>query len=117
MIYRSLQVWLHALKAAGVDLVRYGALERTALQSLKAALGSEALEAARNTPWGTRHAAKGTNAWSTENYVPLRIIDLRYSANVREWEIVWAPEYEWMAMEFWIMVDSQRVMPGTWVDN
>ena len=50
------------------------------------------------------------------NTRPIRIVGLEYGPKVEDWRLFFAPEYEWMASEFWAMVERPKAMPGTWID-
>lgn len=109
--------WLSALSAAQVDLERYGASEASYFDTLKGAFDAEALGQLGDDAgdplrfYGRRHADL-----LDANIRPIRIIGLEYGPEVEDWRLFFAPEYEWMASEFWAMVERPKAMPGTWID-
>ncbi|UPK99377.1 hypothetical protein LCI18_010312 [Fusarium solani-melongenae] len=122
---KTIHQWLEDLQVAGVDLLEYGKRERDLLRSeLRGALDADAITASRTlTRESMARAAYGGKVQQairegcTENHwVPIRMIDLKIGKSVQEWELLWAPEFEHMACEFWRSFDEDGRMPGAWVD-
>lgn len=127
----NLQRWLTDLQAAGVDLMEYGQREALSLHSSgensKGAFDADAIKRSKTVPRRAlgrggkdlkicrraKDTTRNVNYW-----VPIRIIDLRIGKNPEDWQILWAPEFEYMANEFWQMIEKQDVrIPGAWVDD
>ncbi|PKK48791.1 hypothetical protein CI102_6677 [Trichoderma harzianum] len=137
LFHGCLRKWLTLLQSAGVDLLEYGKRELAVLRDFdantKGAFDAEAIETSRTL---IRHPmAKGNmkdriyhvgykngqTTWtdrSGEQYwLPFRIISLEVGANPDDWKLSWAFEFEYMACQFWRLIEGQeRPMPGSWVD-
>lgn len=103
---RRLPRWASALRHGGVDLAAYGRRER---------------ELARESP-GACHAIRrrlhgGMQYLEAESH-PARIIGISFGAEVADWGMWWAREYEFFAREFWNMVENPPLaVPGSWEDD
>ena len=92
-----LKAWLLALESGGVDLAAYGKREVDFIHNQHK---SWEPPQAQNSPPG------------------MRLIHIRYGAEVEDWELLWAEEIEAQAHEFWELVERPiDVVPGTWVDE
>jgi hypothetical protein len=126
----TMREWLWLLRAGGVDLVEYGQREYELLQTkpdmYKGAFDADSSRASTTIvrpilTEGTLEepftvpeygGCRETDAWR-----PLRILDLVYGPTPEDWRLVWVIEYEYMAYEFWQVVETPRVsMPGSWVE-
>ncbi|KAM0440840.1 hypothetical protein ACHAPT_000141 [Fusarium lateritium] len=125
VLQKTIHQWLQDLEAAGVDLLEYGKRERDLLRSgLRGALDADAIAASRTlTRESMARAAYGSKVqqairegWNENHWVPIRAIDLKIGKSVEEWELLWAPEFEHMACEFWRLFEEDERMPGAWVD-
>lgn len=126
----TLHCWLSALQRAGVDLLEYGRREARILHDDsndgKGAFDADAIRRSRTVPRnsvaaysrGSKYSNRALHRTHTDYYwVPIRIIDLKTGSRPDEWQILWAPEFEYMANEFWQMIGKQDVrIPGAWVD-
>ncbi|KAJ4199596.1 hypothetical protein NW767_008019 [Fusarium falciforme] len=122
---KTIHQWLEDLQVAGVDLLEYGKRERDLLRSeLRGALDADAITASRTlTRESMARAAYGgkvqqaiREGCNENHWVPIRMIDLKIGKSVQEWELLWAPEFEHMACEFWRSFEEDGRMPGAWVD-
>jgi hypothetical protein len=128
-IHATMHEWLEGLRLAGVDLAEYGKKERIILHGdLKGAFDANAIEASRTmireslargtyNPKGSSIVREG---WNVNHWIPIRIIDVVTGPNVEDWRIMWAPEFECMAKQFWDLVDvgdEKSVMPGSWFED
>lgn len=126
-IQSSIQRWVCDLKEAGVDLDVYGKRETGLLKDqMRGALDADAIETSRHVirnkmAYGTVGLRRGipTRIEGNENYfIPIRILDLKVGPSPDDWQVIWAPEFEWMACQFWKLVETVDIaMPGSWVDN
>ncbi|KAG5663717.1 hypothetical protein KAF25_006302 [Fusarium avenaceum] len=123
---QSLQEWARNLQAAGADLTEYGRREADMLkEKMRGALDSNAIATSRNSVrdslpsyCATLKVRERAGVWNDNHWVPVRLLDLKFGPFASDWQIVWAPEFEWMACEFWKMIERQDpVMPGSWVDS
>ncbi|KAL6837023.1 hypothetical protein V8C40DRAFT_228975 [Trichoderma camerunense] len=130
MLQGSIRKWLSLSKEAGVDLVEYGKREMELLgdpdDSTRGAFDAHAIERSRCI---IRRQMNGVEpvkklcplsedmCWNDTHWIPLRIIDFKIGPEPGDWEIIWAPEFEYMAYEFWMCIESNMTrMPGAWVD-
>ncbi|CAG7557100.1 unnamed protein product [Fusarium equiseti] len=129
-LQKCIQEWVSILQQSGVDLVTYGKQEAIVIsQDLRSAFDSNAIEASRNVirdsmPVQSEEVAfprlgrDDRKRWNHNNWVPIRLLDLEFGPDPGDWRIVWVPEFEWMANEFWQLIEKESIiMPGTWVDG
>ncbi|KAF4343702.1 hypothetical protein FBEOM_2375 [Fusarium beomiforme] len=127
---KSIQEWVSILKQKEVDLMLYGEQEAINISKhLRGAFDSNAIEASRNEirnvmPWTSaemtfrRTERSDRKRWNHTHWIPIRLLELKFGPTPSEWELVWAPEFEWMANEFWQMIEKEEIsMPGSWVDG
>lgn len=93
--------WLEDLLASGVDLVEYGRKEKetwnllSVLKDVPFAFG-----------WGLGPGADVRH-----------IIGFEFGAAPSEWHIWWSEPTDFMAREFWAMVENpEELMPGSWIE-
>ena len=92
-----LRVWLRELAAAGVDLVRFGQMEKLIWTDE---------DVRREFPW--RY-----DQWTTQ-----RVISFTYGPFPEDWCIWLSEGSDSFAGDFWDLVDRPvKLMPGTWPDN
>ncbi|KAF4970515.1 hypothetical protein FSARC_2483 [Fusarium sarcochroum] len=128
-IQQTMHEWLEGLRLSGVDLLKYGKREYSLLhEGLKGALDANAIEASRTmirenlarAAYGGKVSQTADEGWNVNHWVPIRIIDLAIGPKVENWRIIWAPEFEYMACQFWDLVegaDEKSVMPGSWSED
>ncbi|KAM0333630.1 hypothetical protein ACHAPQ_005408 [Fusarium lateritium] len=131
MVFQEcIRKWASLLQQSGVDLMVYGEQEAISIsQNLRSAFDAGAIESSRHTIREPMPAASASmtfrrversdrHCWNNNHWVPIRLLELKYGPNPSDWEIIWAPEFEWMAKEFWQMIEKENiVMPGSWVDG
>ncbi|KAF5657674.1 hypothetical protein FDENT_14177 [Fusarium denticulatum] len=123
------QKWVSILQQSGVDLMLYGEQEAISIRKhFRAAFDSDVIEASRNEVRNVlpsssarltfiRPERSGRKMWNSNHWIPIRLLELKFGPTPSEWEIVWVPEFEWMAKEFWQMIEKEVViMPGPWID-
>jgi hypothetical protein len=125
----TMHEWLEGLQAAGVDLDEYGKKEHRLLhEGFKGAFDADAIAASRTmireslarAAYGSKVSSVAVEGWNVNHWVPIRIIDLITGPKVGDWRIIWAPEFEYMAHQFWELVearDEKSVMPGSWSED
>lgn len=130
MFHGCLDKWLALLESAGVDLLEYGRREVRILHDLqndtKGAFDAEAIEDSRTMirhpmvkgdPLPKVHRMDGANRRGEQYWLPFRIIDIQIGPSRGDWKLKWAPEFEYMACQFWTLIENQeQTMPGAWVD-
>jgi hypothetical protein len=127
---KCIREWASLLQQSGVDLMVYGEQEAISIsQDLRSAFDASAIESSRHTirepmPIASarmtfrRAERSDRHFWNNNHWVPIRLLELKYGPKPSDWEIIWAPEFEWMAKEFWQMIEKENiVMPGSWVDG
>ncbi|RGP71481.1 hypothetical protein FSPOR_3328 [Fusarium sporotrichioides] len=126
---KTLHQWLEDLKMAGVDLVQYGLRERDFFRDhvLRGAFDSNAIvssrvlirEAMAKGSYDTNVTQSVRENGSENHWIPIRLIDLKVGQDIADWEIVWAPEFEYMACEFWRLFEEEEnaMIPGAWVED
>ncbi|QGI59232.1 uncharacterized protein FFB20_04252 [Fusarium fujikuroi] len=125
-----IQKFVSILQESGVDLMLYGEQESINISKhFRAAFDSDAIEASRNEvrnvlpSTSARHTFRrversGREIWNNNHWIPIRLLGLKFGPTPSEWEIVWAPEFEWMAKEFWQVIEKETItMPGSWIDG
>ncbi|CEI64675.1 hypothetical protein FVEN_g3188 [Fusarium venenatum] len=130
VIQGCIQEWVTILQQSGVDLVIYGEQEAVKIsQDLRSAFDSSAIEASRSMIRNSmlprsaettfrRCERRGRKSWNHNHWVPIRLLELKFGPDPRDWRIVWVPEFEWMANEFWQLIEKESItMPGSWVDG
>ncbi|KAI5462146.1 hypothetical protein BGZ63DRAFT_206122 [Mariannaea sp. PMI_226] len=126
----TLQQWVSDLQQAGVDLIDYGQHERQLLKThMRGALDADAINSSRSvvrnvisrgveTLRGLRVGRDQEEGYNENHWVPIRMLDLIFGPSPADWRIIWAPEFEWMANQFWDLIDRESmIMPGSWVDG
>lgn len=122
--------WLVLLESAGVDLLEYGKRERLILRDLenntKGAFDADAIQDSRRIrrhpmvkgePLPKVHRISRTIRRGENYWLPFRIIDIQIGSSPSDWSLKWAPEFEFMACQFWESIENQEtVMPGSWVE-
>ncbi|KAL7939126.1 hypothetical protein V8C35DRAFT_285787 [Trichoderma chlorosporum] len=139
LFHGCLRKWLALLQLAGINLLEYGARELALLRdpdiNTRGAFGVEAIESSRTMlrhpmangnlkTIGTLHHMGRKNRQlvctdrSGEQYwLPFRITSLDIGSNPDDWKLSWAFEFEYMACQFWRLIEQQEItMPGAWVD-
>ncbi|KAF5576114.1 hypothetical protein FPANT_11069 [Fusarium pseudoanthophilum] len=124
-----IQKWVSNLQESGVDLMLYGEQESINISKhFRTAFDSDAIEASRNEVRNVlpsssarltfiRPERSGRKMWNNNHWIPIRLLELKFGPTPSEWEIVWVPEFEWVAKEFWQMIEQEVViMPGSWID-
>ncbi|KAM0546989.1 hypothetical protein ACHAPJ_010532 [Fusarium lateritium] len=123
---KSIQEWVLNLQVGGVDLVKYGEKEARMLrEQMRGALDANAIELSRSSIRDTLPSYCATlkirdraGRWNENHWVPIRLLDLEIGPLASDWRIVWAPEFEWMACQFWETIEREDpVMPGSWIDS
>jgi hypothetical protein len=105
-------MWLDDLRDVGIDILKYGMIERRLLEQgiLNQTLRYEdcQLGVHREVHWG--------GYWP--KHPSWRLINFTYGANPEDW-FVWGSDiWDGLAGEFWTMVENTgRQMPGAWVEN
>ncbi|RSL79902.1 hypothetical protein CEP51_006991 [Fusarium floridanum] len=125
----SIRQWASDLQEGGVDLAIYGQREAAMLkEQMRGALDAGAIESSRHSIRDSLPTAavslafkRGQRAdrskWNKNHWVPVRLLELKTGPTPSDWRIIWAPEFEWMACQFWEMIEKEDiVMPGSWVD-
>lgn len=123
----TLQQWLKDLQTAGVDLIAYGQREVSALKTeYRGALDADTIERSRteirdSMAWSAANLKVKRacdNGWNANHWVPIRLIDLKIGPCPADWQLIWAPEFEFMAYQFWQTMEREvNTMPGAWVDE
>ncbi|KAL6701329.1 hypothetical protein J3F84DRAFT_354479 [Trichoderma pleuroticola] len=130
MLQGCIRKWLSLLKEAGVDLMEYGKREMELLgdgdDGTRGGFDAHAIERSRciiRRPMNGVEPVKkicrmsDDMCWNDTHWVPLRLIDLKIGPKPEDWEVIWAPEFEYMAYEFWMGIERNMArMPGAWVD-
>ncbi|KAF5004656.1 hypothetical protein FDECE_8860 [Fusarium decemcellulare] len=128
---QSLQRWVTDLQEGGVDLESYGKREAVALRSrMRAVFDADAIESSKpnmrdslglgaaEMVFKRVRPSEDRSMWNVNHWVPIRLLDLETGPAPSDWRIIWAPEFEWMACQFWAMMEKESViMPGSWVDS
>jgi hypothetical protein len=116
---RSLQEALHAyvcnLQTAGVDLVAYGQKERAFLHN---DIGAARDEFGADSPLMADNLMHPVHQNPSHDFAfPIRLIDLEFGAEPKEWKLIWEPELEARARDFWETLECPpRLTPGSWVE-
>lgn len=127
VLQNTLRQWLHDLVAAGVDLIDYGTREQSLVRTeLRGALDADAIESSRHvvreslgsSAYSSRVRQVMDGGWTVNHWVPIRIVDLKVGPSPDDWQILWAPEFEYMACQFWDLIEKgESIMPGSWVED
>lgn len=130
ILQATLHYWLEILHSAGVNLEEYGRRELRLLhqeeQTIKGAFDANAIESSRgvdrkrllNCSRFVVYRPRIPEPREMTNRVPIRILDLQTGPSPGDWQIVWAPEIEYMAGQFWNTIeDIEIAMPGGWIDG
>lgn len=122
----TIRQWVSDLQGAGVDLTEYGCREVLALRDeVRGAFDADAIELSRNQirhvmekemyPSRVRKVSRG--GWNDSNWIPIRLLGLEVGPRPEDWNIKWVPEFEWMAQQFWNLIEKESfVMPGSWIE-
>ncbi|KAH6990686.1 hypothetical protein BKA56DRAFT_214028 [Ilyonectria sp. MPI-CAGE-AT-0026] len=123
---RTLRQWILDLQIAGVDLTEYGRREVVALRdNNRGALDADAIESSRHQirnrmvkeAKSYRLQEIEMGGWNENHWVPIRLLDLKVGPRPEDWRLEWVSEFEWMAREFWELMEKENiVMPGSWVE-
>lgn len=122
--------WLVLLESAGVDIIEYGKREVLILHdpqsNTKGAFDADAIEGSRTMLRHPMvrgdmlpkvHRMSDIDRRGEQYWLPFRIIDLQIGPSPTDWKLKWAPEFEYMAYQFWTLVENQETtMPGAWVE-
>ncbi|WZH40328.1 hypothetical protein QYS62_001260 [Fusarium acuminatum] len=125
---KTIHQWLEDLKVAGVDLLEYGVQERSRFRdmTLRGAFDSDAIVSSRvliretmaRGSYDVNLSAAARERCTENHWVPIRMIDLKFGEEVADWELLWAPEFEYMACEFWRLIEEESfIMPGAWIED
>ncbi|KIL83817.1 hypothetical protein FAVG1_12967 [Fusarium avenaceum] len=103
----TIRRWVEDLEAGGVDLLEYGRREAIMLkEQMRGAFDADAIEL-------SKHQIRNPMASSAET----SRVDLDFGSKPEDWRITWAPEFEWMAFQFWKLIEREdHTMPGSWID-
>ncbi|KAB5518186.1 hypothetical protein GE09DRAFT_1259576 [Coniochaeta sp. 2T2.1] len=100
----ALQVWLLAIKGAGIDLLSYAALEMRTLQETCGKPGEVIV------PWPP-YPRSGPRAVS-------RLLGITYGPEPEDWKLWWTEPTDVYAGEFWRAVERDvPLLPGSWVEE
>lgn len=123
---KTLQQWVLDLQLAGVDLIGYGQRESMLIKAqTRGALDGDAIDSSRHVVRNTvffgvetlRGGLRERLDYNQNHWVPIRILDVEIGPDPADWRLIWAPEFEWMAGQFWRLIEKEVVvMPGSWVD-
>ncbi|RGP60654.1 hypothetical protein FLONG3_10785 [Fusarium longipes] len=123
---RTLRQWVTDLQEGGVDLLEYGRHEAVLMkEQMRGAFDADAIESSwhqiRNpmavSAETSRVASCKDGGWNRTHWIPIRLLDLEFGSEPQQWRVTWAPEFEWMALQFWELVDREdHTMPGSWID-
>lgn len=115
ILQRALHAYVCDLQASGVDLVAYGLRERELLHDdISGWQGNFDADSMFMT---SDDAHKNDLRTLVHFLVPIRLLDLEFGAEPGQWKLVWEPELEAVAREFWNMIERSPVlMPGSWVE-
>ncbi len=105
-----LKMWLDDLRDLGVDILKYGMIERRPLERgvLNRTLRYEDCQLGPHYTW--REYWPKNPSW--------RLINFTYGANPKDWYVWGSDIWDGLAGEFWTMVENTgRQIPGTWVEN
>ncbi|KAI9171815.1 hypothetical protein HJFPF1_01306 [Paramyrothecium foliicola] len=130
-----LRHWLTNLQKGGVDLVRYGKEEQRLLRDfrtgIKGTFDADNIRQSRTKirkflPVGAaiepryhRHAEWRSGKWAMDDTLwrPIRLLGLEYGSSPADWRLLWAPETECLACQFWQSIEEQELqLPGSWVE-
>ncbi|KAI3319588.1 hypothetical protein HD806DRAFT_508535 [Xylariaceae sp. AK1471] len=102
----SLRTWLSALKAAGIDLTRYGRKEQEMLVKGKVSRYLQPHPQQRSSAFYDKPRSRD----------PLFVIyGFRYGSEPEDWEVYWAQCTEEYAREFWEYIENLPLqIPGAW---
>ncbi|KAJ3522352.1 hypothetical protein NM208_g12897 [Fusarium decemcellulare] len=123
---QCLQRWVTDLQEGGVDLESYGKREAVALRTqMRDAFDADAIESSKpnmrdslglgaaEMVFGIGGRLDDRRKWNVNHWVPIRLLDLETGPAPSDWRITWVPEFEWMACQFWAMMEKENViMPG-----
>ncbi|KAM0188521.1 hypothetical protein ACHAPI_010545, partial [Fusarium lateritium] len=122
----TIRRWVEDLQAGGVDLLQYGRREAVMLkEQMRGAFDADAIELSkhqiRNPMAGSAATSRVVDCkeggWNQTHWVPVRLLDLEFGSKPEDWRITWAPEFEWMAFQFWQLIEREdHTMPGSWID-
>jgi hypothetical protein len=122
----TIRQWVADLQEAGVDLLEYGRREAVMLkEQLRGAFDADAIESSwhqiRNPMAISAETSRVTfckdGGWNKTHWIPIRLLDLEFGSELQDWRVTWAPEFEWMAFQFWELIDREdHMMPGSWID-
>ena len=126
-LQRALKEWLTALKAGSVDLLEYGQKERLLFHgSDDACKGAFDADATRASATIVRSILPSHTLWISAlgpvrgrkyPWVPIRLLDISIGTEPEDWKLEWVTEFEYLAFEFWELVEARTcTMPGSWVD-
>lgn len=123
---RTLRQWVTSLQEADVDLIEYGRREAVILkEQMRGAFDADAIESSWHEVRNPMAVSAQTSrvsfckdgGWNKTHWVPIRLLELEFGAEPQDWRVIWAPEFEWMAYQFWELVDKEdHTMPGSWID-
>ncbi|KAH8175073.1 hypothetical protein LIA77_06492 [Sarocladium implicatum] len=113
LLQKALQAYICGLQAARVDLTAYGHKEHTILHNdldaLRGNFDADSLLMRESlfSPFSKLGGA----------VVPFSIVDLEFGAEPEQWRLIWEPELEVMARQFWETIEpAPLLMPGSWVE-
>ncbi|KAI6769778.1 hypothetical protein HG530_004407 [Fusarium avenaceum] len=122
----TIRRWVEDLEAGGVDLLEYGRREAIMLkEQMRGAFDADAIELSKHQIRNPMASSAETSrvgkckegGWNQTHWVPVRLLDLDFGSKPEDWRITWAPEFEWMAFQFWKLIEREdHTMPGSWID-
>lgn len=102
----SLRKWVEMLERCGIDLEKYGALERHKFSSKRDANEFFIFRDAWNPE------SRYVNGW-----LKLRLIDFQYGRRVEDWFLWWSDPTDELVGDFWREIEPEPLkIPGSWVD-
>ncbi|KAL2880151.1 hypothetical protein SGCOL_004536 [Colletotrichum sp. CLE4] len=104
--HRFLRTWLEDLQTSGIDLEEYGRREMEIFKR------DALLQDRRSRVRSTRDDGY------YESYPGMRLTSFTYGPEPEDWKLVWSPEAEEYAGEFWDLIENPPLrIPGGWVDD
>ncbi|KAK1688432.1 hypothetical protein BDP55DRAFT_655910 [Colletotrichum godetiae] len=105
-IHKLLRMWLEDMQTSSIDLDEYGRREMEVFK--RDALLQERRLRIRST----------RDDGYYESYPGMRLTSFTYGPEPEDWKLVWSPEAEEYAGEFWDLIENPPLrIPGGWVDD
>lgn len=100
---RVAMMWLEDLMASGVDLVEYGRKEKDIWHQYSIS---------KDLPFSSRQ-----NSGSVYDIRHMHVINVSFGAAPSDWHMWWSEPIDFLAGEFWAMIESPKeLMPGSWIE-